>query len=95
MLEGLGSDFEITSKLFHNGPYATIACKRNIEMTPLCQLEMTLPRGFPGVSGVTVQLMSDGELTRLEVLRDLEQCRLTTEAATSFWGWSAVRCSGR
>ena len=25
-----------------------------------------------GVSGVTVRLMSDGELTRLEVLRDLD-----------------------
>ena len=31
--------------------------------------------------GVTVRLMSDGELTRLEVLRDLDQRRLTTEAA--------------
>jgi winged helix-turn helix protein len=30
---------------------------------------------------VTVRLMSDGELTRLEVLRDLDQRRLTTEAA--------------
>jgi predicted DNA-binding protein (UPF0251 family) len=28
-----------------------------------------------------VWLMSDGELTRLEVLRDLDQRRLTTEAA--------------
>jgi hypothetical protein len=33
------------------------------------------------VSGVTVRLMSDGELTRLEVLRDLDQRRLTTAAA--------------
>ena len=33
------------------------------------------------MSGVTVRLMSDGELTRLEVLRDLDQRRLTTEAA--------------
>jgi hypothetical protein len=33
------------------------------------------------MSGVTVRLMSDGELTRLEVLRDLDQKRLTTEAA--------------
>ena len=30
---------------------------------------------------MTVWLMSDGELTRLEVLRDLDQRRLTTEAA--------------
>jgi hypothetical protein len=37
-----------------------------------------VPRGG---SGVTVRLMSDGELTRLEVLRDLDQRRLTTEAA--------------
>jgi hypothetical protein len=32
------------------------------------------------VSGVTVRLMSDGELSRLEVLRDLDQKRLTTAA---------------
>ena len=30
---------------------------------------------------MTVRLMSDGELTRLEVLRELDQKRLTTEAA--------------
>ena len=47
-------------------------------MSLLCQLEMTLPGEFRGVSGVTVRLMSDGELTRLEVLRDLDQKRLTT-----------------
>jgi hypothetical protein len=38
-------------------------------MSPVCQLEMTLPRGFSGVFGVTVRLMSDRELQRLEVLR--------------------------
>ena len=42
-------------------------------MSLLCQLQMTLPGGFPGVLGVTVRLMSDGELTQLEVLRDLDQ----------------------
>jgi hypothetical protein len=41
-------------------------------MSPVCQLEMTLPGGFPGVLGVTARLMSDGELSRLEVLRDLD-----------------------
>jgi hypothetical protein len=44
-----------------------------IKMSRLCQLQMTLPGGFPGVLGVTVRLMSEGELTRLEVLRDLDQ----------------------
>jgi hypothetical protein len=43
---------------------------------------MTLPWGFSGVLGVTVRLMSDGELARLEVLRDLDQKRLTTETAS-------------
>jgi len=33
------------------------------------------------VAGVTVRLMSDGELTRLEVLRDLDHRQLTTAAA--------------
>jgi hypothetical protein len=35
---------------------------------------------------VTVRLMSDGELTRLEVLRDLDQRRLTSEAAAQLLG---------
>ena len=38
-----------------------------------------------------VWLMSDGELTRLEVLRDLDQRRLTTEAAARLL---RLRCSG-
>jgi transposase len=38
------------------------------------------------VSGVTIRLMSDGELTRLEVLRDLDQRRLTTAAAAQLLG---------
>ena len=29
---------------FHNCSYATRVCKRNIEMTPLCNIEVTLPR---------------------------------------------------
>jgi hypothetical protein len=45
---------------------------RSEEGTPLCQLEMTLPGDLRGVSEVTVRLMSDGELSRLEVLRDLD-----------------------
>src|SRR5260370_38427921 len=61
-------------------------CRRPIKMSPLCQLEMTLPGGFSGVSGVTVRLMSDGELGRLEVLRELDQRRLTTEAAAQLLG---------
>jgi hypothetical protein len=65
-------------------------CKRPIKMSPVCQLQMTLPRGNRGggVLGVTVRLMSDGELMRLEVLRDLDQRRLTTEAAAQCWGSS-------
>src|SRR5215475_10513403 len=55
-------------------------------MSPVCQLEMTLPRGFLGVFGVTVRLMSDGELRRLEVLQDLDQRRLTPAAAGQLLG---------
>ena len=47
---------------------------------------MTLPGVIRGVFGVTVRLMSDGELTRLEVLRDLDQRRLTVEAAAQLLG---------
>ena len=38
------------------------------------------------MSGVTVRLMSDGELSRLEVLRDLDQRRLTAAAAAQLLG---------
>ena len=38
------------------------------------------------MSGVTVRLMSDGELTRLEVLRDLDQRRLTVETTAQLLG---------
>ena len=33
---------------FHNGSRALVVCRRPIKMSPLCQLEMTLPGGFPG-----------------------------------------------
>ena len=46
---------------------------------------MTLRRGFPG-GGVTVRLMSDGELARLELLRDLDQRRLRTAKAGELLG---------
>ena len=36
--------------------------------------------------GVTVRLMSDGELTRLELLRDLDQRRLTVETTAQLLG---------
>ena len=33
------------AQIFQNG-YQTLACKRNIEMTPLCKVEVTLPRAL-------------------------------------------------
>jgi predicted DNA-binding protein (UPF0251 family) len=38
------------------------------------------------VLGVTVRVTSDGELARLEVLRDLDQKRLTTETTAQLLG---------
>jgi hypothetical protein len=32
----------------HNVHYARFFCRRPIKMSPVCQLEMTLPGGFPG-----------------------------------------------
>src|SRR4051795_5035312 len=61
-------------------------CRRPIRMSLLCQIEMTLPRIFREVPGVTVRLMSAGELARLEVLRDLDQQRLTPTAAAQLLG---------
>ena len=43
---------------------------------------------------MTVWLMSDGELSRLEVLRDLDQKRLTTQAVAQLLGLSDGKCSG-
>src|ERR1043165_3886280 len=71
---------------FHNQPYATHGCRRPIRMSLLCQIEMTLPKIFREVPGVTVRLMSDKEVARLEVLRDLDQRRLTPTAAVQLLG---------
>jgi len=38
-------------KICHNGCYEALTCKRNIEMTPLCKIEVTLPR-VPGSRGL-------------------------------------------
>src|SRR5919112_888966 len=66
--------------------YAARDCRRPIRMSLLCQIDMTLPRIFREVSGVTVRLMSDKELARLEGLRDLDQRRLTPAAAAQLLG---------
>src|ERR1041385_7102293 len=68
------------------GLYETLICRRPIRMSLLCQIEMTLPRIFREEPGVTVRLMSDTELARLEVLRDLDQQRLTPTAAAHLLG---------
>jgi Winged helix-turn helix len=55
-------------------------------MSLVCQLQITLPGGFPGGIGGDGSAKSDGELTRLEVLWDLDQKRLTTAAASWLLG---------
>jgi hypothetical protein len=35
---------EAAAVIFQKRVYATASCKRNIEMTPLCKIEATLPR---------------------------------------------------
>jgi hypothetical protein len=60
-------------------------------MSPLCQLQMTLPGGFPGVLGVTVRLMSDGVRYSLR-LRKVEPARskFTLSPIADFGGRLAV-----
>jgi type I restriction enzyme S subunit len=42
----------VSTDIFHNPHYANISCRRPIKMSPLCQIEMTLPGDFPeGVWG--------------------------------------------
>ena len=50
-------------------------------VTRLSIRDDTAPGVFRGVSWVTVRLMSDGELSRLEVPMDLDRRLLTTELA--------------
>ena len=56
-----------------------------MRMSPLCQIRMTLPQLSWGV-GDGVRLMSDRELSRLEVLWDLQDGRLTVAAAARLLG---------
>jgi hypothetical protein len=44
------------------------------QMLAVCELGTTLPRRFPGVFGMAAQLMSDGELSRLELAVDRREC---------------------
>src|SRR4051795_8501258 len=72
--------------IFRNRHHASVLCRRPIRMSLPCQIEMTLPRIFREVPGVTVRLMSDKELARFEVLRDLDQRRLAPAAAAQLLG---------
>src|SRR6202035_3791289 len=63
-------------------------------MSPVCQLQMKLPGGFPGVSGVMVREMSDEELSRLEVLRDLDHASRLSSVQARYLT-SATRCVTR
>jgi hypothetical protein len=63
--------------IFHKAPFATSLCNRNIEMTPLCKVDVTLagveePRGC----AVPVVSMSKKEFDRLEVLLGVQSGRL-------------------
>src|SRR6516165_1630641 len=37
--------------IFHKRAYRSFLCRRPIKMSPACQLEMTLPGGFPVFQG--------------------------------------------
>jgi len=57
-------------------------CKRNIEMTPLCKIEVTHP-GFwgPGRCAVAMVSMSKREFNRLDVLLRVQAGRLRVSDA--------------
>ena len=40
---GMEAGFSRLSRIFQNRRFATTLCKRNIEMTPLCKVEVTHP----------------------------------------------------
>src|SRR5215213_10792171 len=43
--------WELPEKIFQNDAYQSLRCSRNIEMTPLCKVDVTLPE-VRGASGV-------------------------------------------
>jgi malate synthase A len=46
-----GALFDFALYFFHNARELVAQCRRPIKMSPVCQLEMTLPGGFPGGVG--------------------------------------------
>jgi hypothetical protein len=64
--------------IFQKSIIRLLTVGRPIKTSPLCRLEMTLPGEFRGVFGVTVRRMSDGELSRIEGLCDVDRKRLTS-----------------
>jgi hypothetical protein len=72
--------------ILHNTRSATPACKRNIEMTPLCKIEVTHPRWGPGRCAVAVVSMSKQEFSRLDVLLRVQSGRLRVSDACALIG---------
>jgi hypothetical protein len=70
-------------------------CKGNIEMAPLCHIEMT-HAGFwgPGRSVMAVLSMSKQELNRLDVLLRAQSGRLRVADACALIGLRRRSCAG-
>src|SRR6516225_6888352 len=68
-------------------PFAALSCKRNIEMTPLCKIEVTLPR-VPGSRGLRRGGVVDGSssFSRLDVLLRVQSGRLRVSDACALIG---------
>src|ERR1700688_4159933 len=68
-------------------PSVCIPCKSNIEMAPLCKIEMTLPRVWgPGRCVMAVLSMSKQEFSRLDVLLRVQSGRLHVADACALMG---------
>jgi hypothetical protein len=63
--------------IFHKRDFATFDCHRNIEMTPLCNIDVTLPRVLRS-RGCTLAVlsMSKQEFSRLDVLLPVQSGHL-------------------
>ena len=63
--------------IFQNHRFATFLCKRNIEMTPLCKIEVTHPRVL-GSREMRQAVLSTSkqEFNRLDVLLRVQSGRL-------------------
>src|SRR5260370_27358536 len=74
-------------RTFHSRHYAISRCRRQIEKSPLAQIEMSLSAvSAGGIGPMTVITMSRTEIDRMSVLQDLADGRIKIADASTLMG---------